>query len=643
MTESKKLSYFGIVPATGSYLTALVDVTTFQNIRTSIFCASNGTVNTNWSMDGINTDIIKTENVTAGVTISFSYPILTKYVQIGITGATPGAALRFQTYLNSEPLSLTSLASLGAGEEVYDEAQYGIKSLIGGSGITLTPSSGDITIDASGGVISPFQEVSAQITPITLTQTSLIGGENNSIDTSQRTFVWGQGCYTYPTNNDNLNIGLLASQNCGVTGANNGQACNSGCIFSRDCQNIVRGGNGPTEEVSIISSRSCFTYDDGGNERSCVRSSIIASLDSTLGGDTGGFARDSLQCLVGSSQNCEMDNFSGTCCSTILGSNSCKLGTAGPSFADADQLMILGSTGCHLGIVDNENRTTDCIISSINSNIDGFNINSTILNSKNCLIHGENNNAANDNIIINGNDSNIESIINVDGQCTRNTMINTKNSNVRNNDNVLINCAGVTGTHKGTLICGDSLLGFNSENDDQCLMKFTNGYKFYTGSATGIVAVAGAGSFASICQRSKKDNIVELDYNSVLAGLGRVPIYRYNYKGNSSEQINYGPMAEDYHREFTSLNYVKDRAIIESMDIIGLCLAAVKGLKVKLDGIKCDFSKETGEDHSDELGVLTYRIYEAELKIKKLFEKFDFYDAEINKLKNRIRVLELSN
>jgi hypothetical protein len=552
-----------------------------------------------------------------------------------------------------------TLTSAGAGNTiVVDDVgpSLSVKSISAGVGIVLTPTANDISITSTGS--SPFQQIGAEITPVTATTTSLVGGLTNQIDASSKNaLVWGENNSTIFTNSSHTNVGIIACETSGITGPF-GEGRNMGAIFCKDCYCVTAGGNGDTLQVGFVASELCETYDAGGGDRSCQRCATIAAYNCRIGG-VGSVTRDSLQCLIGSSQNCVMDNYSGTCCSTILSCNNCQLGTGTPGGADADQLCMMGCTGCTLGVVDNNARDTDSILSSKGCAISGETRNGTILNSDGCSMYGIEQFKNVTNSMINCTDSDITAIFAGNGQCTRNAMINTKSSSIRYDDNVYLNCTGVTGTHKGNLVAGDSVSGFISESDDQCLMKFNNGYKFYTNGAltTGMVAGAGANSFSAICQRKFKENIEEIMYDKILNLIEELPVFMYNYKGNNPLQMNISPMAEDWHNLFGFLDGgMKDDGVIETMDAIGICLSGLKGIinilnriedsciqqldgqyddvSTIIEGFKIELDKigSVKKIMSDDLSYLASVVLESQKKILELYDKIDDLENVYDKL-----------
>lgn len=145
MTEFKKLSYIGTVPGAGTYNTQYVDVSGFQHIRFTIFCASSGIFSFYWSMDGINADFSVAENFSLGLAETHSYPCVAKYVYINVT-AVAGSQLRFQTYLNANSPGIHNLENVGSGAEILKRSESQIRSVTS-SDASLTIQQTTDTID----------------------------------------------------------------------------------------------------------------------------------------------------------------------------------------------------------------------------------------------------------------------------------------------------------------------------------------------------------------------------------------------------------------------------------------------------------------------------------------------------------------
>jgi hypothetical protein len=120
-----------------------------------------------------------------------------------------------------------------------------------------------------------------------------------------------------------------------------------------------------------------------------------------------------------------------------------------------------------------------------------------------------------------------------------------------------------------------------SSADNTWRVLASGGSTFFSNSAltTGATLAAGASSWAAVSDRNVKENLVELDSADVLAAVEELPIYAYNYIGSDPDMVCRGPMAQDWHAAFPS---AKDPLMIDTMDLDGVTLAAVKGLAARV-------------------------------------------------------------
>ena len=85
------------------------------------------------------------------------------------------------------------------------------------------------------------------------------------------------------------------------------------------------------------------------------------------------------------------------------------------------------------------------------------------------------------------------------------------------------------------------------------------------------------------------------DPGEVLEKLAEVPVQTWNYKWDDASIRHMGPMAQDFYGAFGLGNTDK---VIYHMDAIGVCLAAIKGLR------------EIVEDHEHRIARNEERIEE---------------------------------
>lgn len=77
-----------------------------------------------------------------------------------------------------------------------------------------------------------------------------------------------------------------------------------------------------------------------------------------------------------------------------------------------------------------------------------------------------------------------------------------------------------------------------------------------------------------------KENIKEVNMDEVLSKLEQLKIYEFNYKNVPDTRKCIGPFAQEWYALFPN---DKDNFRIETGDIDGVTLAAIKGLKHKIE------------------------------------------------------------
>ena len=77
-----------------------------------------------------------------------------------------------------------------------------------------------------------------------------------------------------------------------------------------------------------------------------------------------------------------------------------------------------------------------------------------------------------------------------------------------------------------------------------------------------------------------KENLEELGGVDALERIARVPVYYYNYIGNAEDQIEIGPMAQDFHAEFPAAVDANDESQelrLSTKELVGATMAALRG------------------------------------------------------------------
>ena len=129
---------------------------------------------------------------------------------------------------------------------------------------------------------------------------------------------------------------------------------------------------------------------------------------------------------------------------------------------------------------------------------------------------------------------------------------------------------------------------------------FVNGFELYTqalpGQTTAVATVLANNdtAWSVVSDRAKKERVEPFDA-PVLERLRQLPIYEYNYRGQTA--VNRGPTAQDWHRLFPLAG--KDRLRIENLEMDAVVLAGIKELAARVRGLEREV-EERGR-YTDEL------------------------------------------
>jgi hypothetical protein len=109
------------------------------------------------------------------------------------------------------------------------------------------------------------------------------------------------------------------------------------------------------------------------------------------------------------------------------------------------------------------------------------------------------------------------------------------------------------------------------------IARATGGVWFYSAVApvAGVTLAAGAGSWASLSDRSVKRNVAAVDPVAILGRVADLPISTWSYASQSSDIRHIGPMAQDFHAAF---RVGEDERYISTVDAQGVAFAAIQGL-----------------------------------------------------------------
>lgn len=113
---------------------------------------------------------------------------------------------------------------------------------------------------------------------------------------------------------------------------------------------------------------------------------------------------------------------------------------------------------------------------------------------------------------------------------------------------------------------------------NQFMVRAAGGVYFYSSPtlASGVSLATGSGSWSTLSDSTKKENLVEVNYSEILDKISRMKVYSWNYKTQDPGIRHIGPTAQEFFRTF---NVGEDSKTISTVDFDGINLAGIKALK----------------------------------------------------------------
>jgi hypothetical protein len=147
-----------------------------------------------------------------------------------------------------------------------------------------------------------------------------------------------------------------------------------------------------------------------------------------------------------------------------------------------------------------------------------------------------------------------------------------------------------TNGREGSFIFGDDSPNANSKNDanDQMMMRFSGGYKFYSNvnSTIGVRLVPSGNAWIIWSDVNKKEKFITVNGDDFLDKITSLKLASWNYKGQDPATFrHYGPMAQDFFRAFGKdrIGTIGADTTINQADFDGVNLIAIQALVKKTE------------------------------------------------------------
>jgi hypothetical protein len=160
-----------------------------------------------------------------------------------------------------------------------------------------------------------------------------------------------------------------------------------------------------------------------------------------------------------------------------------------------------------------------------------------------------------------------------------------------------------TDGHEGAFVIGDYSTTTNvvADKNNQMVMRFKEGYKFYTNAVmtTGALMNQGDNSWSNISDSTKKENIIIADGEYFLTSLSKLKLGSWNYKTQDEAEFrHYGPMAQEIFHYFgkDELGVIGNDTTLASADMDGIMMICLQGLEKRTEELKTQNTEISPKD-----------------------------------------------
>ncbi|MES2518412.1 MAG: tail fiber domain-containing protein, partial [Bacteroidota bacterium] len=137
---------------------------------------------------------------------------------------------------------------------------------------------------------------------------------------------------------------------------------------------------------------------------------------------------------------------------------------------------------------------------------------------------------------------------------------------------------------------GGNLITSNTA-DNQMMMRFDN-YTFFVGSdpfTNYAFLVNATNGWQHTSDIRKKENFIELNGETVLKKIAKIPFYSWNFKGKEMKEYrHYGIMAQDFYHSFgkDDLGIIGNDTTVSALDLLGVAYSGIKALEKRTQDLQ---------------------------------------------------------
>jgi hypothetical protein len=222
-----------------------------------------------------------------------------------------------------------------------------------------------------------------------------------------------------------------------------------------------------------------------------------------------------------------------------------------------------------------------------------------------------------------------------------------------------------TNSNGGSFILGDisTTTITCSTTRNEITMRFAGGYRLFTSSdlSTGVTLAAGGGSWSSVSDSTKKENIIKADGELFLTNLSRLKIGSWNYKTQDKNYRHYGPMAQEIFYYYGKDEYgeIGNDTTLASADMDGIMMICLQALEKRTEELKKENEKwkmeneelkKENDDMKNKITGMLNSLQEQNNKIsnqqnmlQELATKLEFIETKLKAQENKAEILSCNN
>lgn len=154
-------------------------------------------------------------------------------------------------------------------------------------------------------------------------------------------------------------------------------------------------------------------------------------------------------------------------------------------------------------------------------------------------------------------------------------------NNLANGDYSLVWWLNAQALDNNSFVRSDWSAITNTTATNQVVMRARGWYRLFSDSSNifWVSLAPGTSSWGSVSDRNAKENIVEIDQQSILDKFMQLPLFAWNYKWDPRQILHYGPMAQDFNKLFSHGD--KDLTL-STQEIDGVMFVAIQALGEKV-------------------------------------------------------------